>query len=55
MGLNIYNLDYSPIKGPAGNIEYLIYMQKRNENNIVDIHYMKQKISKVVEEAHKKL
>ncbi len=26
--LNILNLDFSPIKGPEGNIEYLIYMTK---------------------------
>lgn len=27
-GFHILNLDYSPIKGPEGNIEYLLYMQK---------------------------
>ena len=30
-GFAILNLDYSPIKGPEGNIEYLIYLQKNME------------------------
>ena len=30
-GFSVLNLDYSPIKGPQGNIEYLIYIQK-NDN-----------------------
>jgi 23S rRNA (cytidine1920-2'-O)/16S rRNA (cytidine1409-2'-O)-methyltransferase len=25
----VKSLDYSPIKGPEGNIEYLIYLKKR--------------------------
>ncbi len=29
LGLNIKGLDYSPIKGPAGNIEYLIYFSNK--------------------------
>jgi len=31
-GLSVLGLDYSPIKGPEGNIEYLIYVQKNVEN-----------------------
>ena len=27
-GFQILGLDHSPIKGPEGNIEYLLYMQK---------------------------
>ena len=27
-GFDILRLDYSPIKGPEGNIEYLIYLRK---------------------------
>ncbi len=30
-GLSVIGLDFSPVKGPEGNIEYLIYVQKRNE------------------------
>lgn len=30
-GFSVLNLDYSPIKGPQGNIEYLIYIQKTDD------------------------
>ena len=29
-GYSVLNLDYSPIKGPEGNIEYLIHLKKSN-------------------------
>ncbi|MCL2513871.1 MAG: TlyA family RNA methyltransferase [Oscillospiraceae bacterium] len=32
-GFYISGLDYSPIKGPEGNIEYLIYITKKSINN----------------------
>nr|WP_307990383.1 TlyA family RNA methyltransferase [uncultured Niameybacter sp.] len=28
IGFSVYGLDFSPIKGPEGNIEYLIYLKK---------------------------
>lgn len=31
LGFRILNLDYSPIKGPEGNIEYLLHIQKSQE------------------------
>lgn len=37
-GFCVLGLDYSPIKGPEGNIEYLIYLKKGEaENTAVDI------------------
>lgn len=30
-GFRILGLDYSPVKGPEGNIEYLIYLEKSDE------------------------
>ena len=30
-GFNVLNLDFSPIKGPQGNIEYLIFIEKSDE------------------------
>lgn len=30
-GFDVLNLDYSPIKGPEGNIEYLIHLRKSDE------------------------
>jgi len=51
IGFEILNLEYSPIKGPEGNIEYLVYIRKceigKNEET-VDIHA-------VVEAAHGEL
>lgn len=51
IGFEILNLEYSPIKGPEGNIEYLVYIRKceigKNEET-VDIH-------EVVEAAHGEL
>ena len=47
-GFELIALEYSPIKGPEGNIEYLVYIEK-DENpkkeESVDIH-------EVVEAAH---
>lgn len=54
IGFEILNLDYSPIKGPAGNIEYLLYIEK-NENNLLDGFKLKNKINKITEEAFKRL
>jgi 23S rRNA (cytidine1920-2'-O)/16S rRNA (cytidine1409-2'-O)-methyltransferase len=31
-GFGILNLDYSPIRGPEGNIEYLLYLKKNGES-----------------------
>lgn len=50
-GFMILNLEYSPIKGPEGNIEYLVYIRKceiGKEGEPVDIHA-------VVEAAHGEL
>ncbi len=34
IGFSVEGLDYSPIKGPEGNIEYLVLIKKSNENLI---------------------
>ena len=50
-GFSILNLESSPIKGPEGNIEYLVYIRKTEEGSMadtVDIHA-------VVEAAHGEL
>lgn len=49
----IANIDYSPIKGPAGNIEYLLWL-KNNKSNF-ELLYQREKIKQVVEKAHKEL
>ncbi len=51
IGFEILNLEYSPIKGPEGNIEYLVHIRKCEEGKgeeSVDIHA-------VVEAAHGEL
>ena len=50
-GFSVHNLSYSPIKGPEGNIEYLIHIEKAadpKKEESVDIH-------EVVEAAHGEL
>jgi len=52
VGLKIKGLTYSPIKGPAGNIEYLIWLQKED----LDVPRARQNmIDQVVAEAHASL
>ncbi len=48
----ILDLDYSPIKGPEGNIEYLIHLKVGSENKDFNIEDYKNKIVQVVEESH---
>ena len=48
----IKGLTFSPVKGPEGNIEYLIYMQKKNEKmGETEIDNILTNIDKVVEDA----
>ncbi len=37
MGLKISAVTFSPIRGPEGNIEYLMYFSKDGENNEIDV------------------
>lgn len=37
VGFKICGLDFSPIKGPEGNIEYLMYISKSGEDAYIDI------------------
>ena len=49
----VLGLDYSPIKGPEGNIEYLIYLEKQTEDALVEHEPVDAK--KVVEDSHASL
>ena len=49
VGFTIKGLDYSPVKGPEGNIEYLLFLEKGQGN---DIEY---NIEDVVNKAHEEL
>lgn len=48
-GFSIVNLDYSPIKGPEGNIEYLLYLSKEVQNISSEKGSL---IDEVVDKAH---
>ena len=50
LGFGIRNLDFSPIKGPEGNIEYLVHMQKGLKNQEASVDG-----AAVVAQAHKTL
>lgn len=50
-GFSLLGLDYSPIKGPEGNIEYLAFIQKA-EQPIIDSSVL---ISDIVEKSHSAL
>lgn len=52
IGFEILNLDYSPIKGPEGNIEYLIHLKNGNEGFEFNSEKFNQKILDVVEQSH---
>jgi len=48
----ILGMDYSPVKGPEGNIEYLLYIQKCKENESKDF---KLEIEELVKNANETL
>lgn len=56
IGFNILNLDYSPIKGPEGNIEYLLYLENGNRDETdeikTDINAEGVSVNDVVDMAH---
>lgn len=53
IGFEILNLEFSPIKGPEGNIEYLLYLQNHPEGSLYPDYEIDEKA--VVEEAHRSL
>ena len=49
-GFGVLGLDFSPIKGPEGNIEYLIHLKKNGENTVE-----REKCAEIVELSHENL
>ena len=37
MGLKVSKVTFSPIRGPEGNIEYLMYFSKNGEDNNIEV------------------
>lgn len=48
-GFSLLGLEYSPIKGPEGNIEYLLHIRKGGEEKVT---FTDDKISEIVNLAH---
>ena len=51
LGFHILGLEYSPIKGPEGNIEYLIYIEKNPEENEKTAEYTESYVEGVLREC----
>ena len=54
IGFEILNLEFSPIKGPEGNIEYLLHLQNHPEGEDGPVIHEEMPVDpvKIVEEAH---
>ncbi len=50
LGFRVLGLDYSPIKGPEGNIEFLIYIQKDAGMDEVVFDYTESQAERILEE-----
>ncbi len=55
IGFDILNLEYSPIRGPEGNIEYLLYLGNRPEGQAPAIPENPVRPEEVVEKSHENL
>lgn len=57
VSFEVLDLSYSPIRGPEGNIEYLIHLKKNPERTVYPdiLAVFEKKIKEIVEEAHQEL
>lgn len=57
LGYHILGLTFSPVKGPKGNIEYLLYISNRGEYNPENRHFNfdRDSIHSLVKESHETL
>ena len=56
LGFSVLGLDYSPIRGPEGNIEYLMYLRKPSEGEEDSgTAVTEEKIKELVEASHSRL
>ena len=53
LGFSLLHLDYSPIKGPEGNIEYLLYLQNHTDGQTYTEYQVDAKA--IVDAAHGEL
>ncbi|MDO5403141.1 MAG: TlyA family RNA methyltransferase [Eubacteriales bacterium] len=52
IGFEVLNLEFSPVKGPEGNIEYLLHLKKHMSGTYEEIPFS---VSEIVEKAHEVL
>ena len=56
LGFWVRGLDFSPIKGPEGNIEYLLFLQKPQQDALPPEETVaEEQIAGVVDSAHQSL
>lgn len=55
IGFDILNLEYSPIRGPEGNIEYLLHLEKRPEGQETPGSQVFINPGEIVEKSHEDL
>ncbi|MCH5265712.1 MAG: TlyA family RNA methyltransferase [Lachnospiraceae bacterium] len=55
LGFSILGLDHSPIRGPEGNIEYLLYLEKEAEETLPVPAEQAAAVEALVERAHETL
>ncbi len=51
-GFTVRGLSFSPITGPKGNIEFLLYIQKGGTKNDATMHKFSEEVPNVVKNAH---
>ena len=55
LGFHILGIDHSPIRGPEGNIEYLLYMENDNRELVTIDEKQKEAVKVLVAHAHEVL
>ena len=55
LGFGILGLTWSPVKGPEGNIEYLIYLKKKDMPDTASDEWAETRIEALVDGAHAEL
>ena len=55
LGFSVMGLDFSPIKGPEGNIEYLLFLQKPVGAEQAQLCLNEESVGQVVQNAHESL
>jgi 23S rRNA (cytidine1920-2'-O)/16S rRNA (cytidine1409-2'-O)-methyltransferase len=53
IGFCVLGLEYSPIRGPEGNIEYLMYLKKNSQE--IGLSDLQKRADEIVEQAHQTL